>query len=241
LEPRLATAYATRGQIKMQFDRDWQGAEADYARAIELDPTLPEPHLFRGVVFSMRGELDRGLAEINRARELEPLLMLSKTRTGAMLYFARRYAEAEQQLKESLALDDNFAITHRSLGRVYMQTGRYDLALAEFAKAPGLSPGSYADLANVYAVSGRRAEAQAELRRILKLSEGRYVPAVDIAAIYAGLGDADNAVLWLNRALEQRAPTLGFVAQNPLFDSLHKDPRFVAIVERIGIWKKPLP
>ena len=64
--------------------------------------------------------------------------------------------------------------------------------------------------------------------------------AQDIAAIYAGLGDADNAVMWLNKALEQRAATLGFVSQNPIFDSLHKDPRFVDIVERIGIWKKPL-
>ena len=240
LEPRLATAYATSGQIKMQFDRDWEGAAADLDRAIELDPKFAEAHLTRGVLFSMHGELDRGLAEITRARELEPLLTLAKTRTGAMLYFAHRYAEAEQQLKESLALDDNFAIAHRSLGRVYLHTGRYELALAEFAKAPAVSPGSYADVGDVYALSGRRAEAQAELARILKLSTERYVSSVDIAAIYAGLGDADNAVLYLDKALEQRASTLGFLAQNPIFDPLHHDPRFIAIVERIGVWKKPL-
>ena len=240
LEPRLATAYVTRAVIKLQYDRDSEGAEADLNRAIELDPTLSEAHLTRGVLYSMRGELDRGLAEIRRAQELEPLLTLPKTRAGAMYFFAHRYADAEKQLKESLALDDNFAIAHRSLGRVYLQTGRYDLALAEFAKAPAISPGSYADLANVYALSGRRAEAQAELARVLKLSEVRYVSAQDIAAIYAGLGDADNTVMWLDKALEQRTPTLAFVAQNPIFDSLHKDPRFVDIVERIGIWKKPL-
>jgi len=240
LEPRLATAYYTSAQVKMQYDRDWEGADADLARAIELDPTLSEAHLTRGVLYSMRGELDRGLAEIRRSQELEPLLTLAKTRTGAMFYFAHRYAEAERQLKESLALDDNFAIAHRSLGRVYLHTGRYDLALAEFARAPAISPGSHADLANVYAFSGRRAEAQAELQRVLELSRKRYVSAVDIAAIYASLGDADNALMWLDRALEQRAATLGFVAQNPIFDSLHRDPRFAAVVKRIGIWKKPL-
>jgi tetratricopeptide (TPR) repeat protein len=240
LEPRLATAYATSGQIKMQFDRDWEGAESDLTRAIELDPTLPEAHLTRGVLYSMHGELDQGLAEIRRAQALEPLLTLAKTRTGAMLYFARRFPEAEQQLKESLALDDNFAIAHRSLGRVYLHTGRYELALAEFARAPAVSPGSYADVANVYALSGERAKAQAELARILKLSSERYVSALDIAAIYASLDDADNAITWLEKALENRASTLGFVAQNPIFDSLHRDPRFIAIVERIGIWKKPL-
>jgi tetratricopeptide (TPR) repeat protein len=240
IEPRLATAYTTSAVIKMQYDRDWDGAEADLARSIALDPTLSEAHLTRGVLYSMRGDLDRGLAEIRRAQELEPLLTLSKIRAGAMLYFARRYADAEKQLTESLALDDDFAIAHRSLGRVYMHTGRYDLALAEFAKAPAISPGSYADVADVYALSGRHAEARAELARILELSREKYVSASDIAAIYACLGDADAAVKWLDAALEQRAATLGFVAQNPNFDSLHGDPRFLAIVERIGIWKRPL-
>jgi serine/threonine-protein kinase len=240
VEPRLAPAYATSGQIKMQYDRDWEGAEADLNRAIELDPAVSQAHLTLGVLYSMRGELERGLAEIRRAQELEPLLTLAKTRTGAMYFFAHRYAEAEQQLEESLALDDHFSIAHRTLGRVYLHTGRYDLALAEFAKSPAISPGSYADVADVYALSGRRAEAEAELARVLKLSGERYVSAVDIAAIYAGLGDADQAVQWLNKALELRAATLGFVAQNPIFDSLHGDPRFVDIVERIGVWKLPL-
>jgi tetratricopeptide (TPR) repeat protein len=240
IEPRLAAAYSTSAHVKMQYDRDWEGAEADLRRAIELDPALADAHLKLGVLFSMRGEVDRGMAEIRRSQELEPLLTISKTRAGAMLYFARRYAEAEQQLKESLALDDNFEIAHRSLGRVYLVTGRYDLALAEFAKAPTISPGSYADVASAYALSGRRAEALAELQRVLRISGERYVSAADIAAIYASLGDADNALMWLDRALEQRASTLGFVAQNPIYDSLHKDPRFVSIVERIGVWKKPL-
>jgi DNA-binding winged helix-turn-helix (wHTH) protein/Tfp pilus assembly protein PilF len=240
IEPRLATAYATLGHIKLQFDRDWEGAGADFARAIELDPKLPEPHLYLGALFVMRGELERGLDEIRQAQELEPLLTLFKTRTGSMYYFARRYADAEKQLTESVALDEHFSIAHRALGRVYLHTGRYELALAEFAKAPGISPGSYADVADVYALSGRRAEAQAELARVLEVARGRYVSAVDIAAIYAGLGDADNATMWLDKAIEQRASTLGFVAQNPIFDSLHSDPRFIAIVERIGVWKKPL-
>ena len=240
IEPRLAAAYATLGQIKLQYDRDWDGAEADLNRATELDPTIPEPFTYRGVLFSMRGDLPRGLAELKQAQQLEPLLTLSKTRTGSMLYFARRYDEAERQLKESLALDDRPGIAHRGLGRVYLHTGRYDLALAEFAKTHGTTPGSYADVAQALALSGKRTEALAELDRVLKLSARRYVSPADIASIYASLGDADNAILWLDRALEQRAATLGFLAQNPTFDSMHHDPRFVALVERVGLWKKPL-
>jgi DNA-binding winged helix-turn-helix (wHTH) protein/tetratricopeptide (TPR) repeat protein len=240
LEPRLAAAYATRGHIRLQFDRDFEGAETDYARAIELDPTLSEAHLYRGTLYVMRGELALGLLDMNQAQQLEPLLTLSKTRTATMLFYARRYADAEKQLKESLALDDNVAIAHRVLGRVYLHTGRYEAALGEFAKAHGISPGCYADVADVYALSGRRAEALAELGRVLKISGERYVSAIDIAAIYAGLADADNAVKWLDQALEQRAAALGFVAQNPIFDPLHRDPRFADIVARIGVWKKPL-
>jgi len=240
IEPRLAGAYATLGQIKVQYDRDWTGAEADFARAIALDPSLSEPHLYWGVLLGMRGELDRGLEELKQAEQLEPLLTVAKTRAGSLLYFARRYDEAIEQVTESLALDDRPGIAHALLGRIYLHTGRYDLALAEFAKIRGPTPGSFGDVGQALALSGRRAEALAELDRVIKLSTQRYVPAGDIASIYAGLGDTENALMWLDRALQQRASMLGFLAQNPTFDGLHDDPRFAAIVDRVGLWKRPL-
>jgi serine/threonine-protein kinase len=240
IEPRLAAAYGTLGQIKLQYDRDWDGAEADFVHAIALDPSLAEPHMYWGVLLGMRGEADRGLQELKQAQQLEPLLTLPKTRSGSVLYFARRYDEAIVQLTESLALDDRPGVAHAALGRVYLHTGRYDLALAEFAKIRGPTPGSYGDVGQALALSGHRAEALAELDRVLKLSTQRYVSAVDIASIYASLGDTENALVWLDRALQQRASTLGYLAQNPAFDALHGDPRFAAIVDRVGLWKRPL-
>jgi DNA-binding winged helix-turn-helix (wHTH) protein/TolB-like protein len=240
IEPRLASAYAILGQIKVQYDRDWSGAEADFARAIALDPALAEPHMYWGVLLGMRGEPDRGLAELERAQQLEPLLTLAKTRAGSVLYFARRYDEAVAQLTESLALDDRPGVAHAALGRVYLRTGRYDLALAEFGKIRGPTPGSFGDVGQALALSGQRAAAQAELDRVLALAAKRYVNAVDIASIYTALGDKENALAWLDRALQQRASTLGYLAQNPAFDVLHGDPRFASIVDRIGLWKRPL-
>jgi DNA-binding winged helix-turn-helix (wHTH) protein/TolB-like protein/Flp pilus assembly protein TadD len=240
IEPQLAGAYSTLGQIKLEYDRDWDGAASDFARAIELDPSQSEAHLRWGVLLGMRGELDRGLEELKQAQQLEPLLTLPKTRAGALLYFAHRYDEAFAQITESLVLDDRPGVAHALLGRVYLRTARYDLALAEFAKNPGPTPGSFGDVGQALALAGRRAEALAELDRVLKLSTRRYVPAGDIASIYASLGDTENALIWLDRALQQRAPVLGFLAQNPAFDGLHGDPRFAAIVDRIGIWKRPL-
>jgi len=240
IEPRLAGAYSTLGQIKLEYDRDWDGAASDFARAIALDPSHAEAHLRWGVLLGMRGELDRGLEELKQAQQLEPLLTLPKTRAGSLLYFAHRYDEALAQTTESLALDDRPGIAHALLGRIYLRMASYDLALAEFAKNPGPTPGSFGDLGQALALSGRRAEALAELDRVLKLSTQRYVPAGDIASIYASLGNSENALIWLDRALQQRAPVLGFLAQNPAFDQLHGDPRFAAIVDRIGIWKRPL-
>ncbi len=241
IEPRLAGAYATLGQIKMQYDRDWDGAEADFARAIALNASLAEPHLHWGVLLGMRGELDRGLEELKQAERLEPLLTMAKTRAGSLLYFAHRYEEATAQISESLALDDRPGIAHALLGRVYLHTGRFDSALAEFAKIRGPTPGSFGDVGQALALSGRRAEALAELDRVLKLSTERYVPAGDIASIYVSLGDTEKALVWLDRALQQRSSVLGFLAQNPAFDGLHDDPRFAEIVERVGVWKRPLP
>src|SRR5882757_1170062 len=118
--------------------------------------------------------------------------------------------------------------------------GRSNIRLAGFAKTRGPTPGSFGDVGQALALSGRRPEALAELDRVLKLSTQRYVSAVDIASIYASLGDTTNALEWLDRALLQRASTLGYLAQNPAFDGLHDDPRFTAIVDRIGLWKRPL-
>jgi DNA-binding winged helix-turn-helix (wHTH) protein/tetratricopeptide (TPR) repeat protein len=240
IEPRLAGAYGTLGHIKMQYDRDWAGAEADFAHAIALNPSISEPHLYRGVLLGMRGEFDRGLEELRQAQQLEPLLTVARTRVASLLYFAHRYDEAIVQIKESLALDDRPGIAHALLGRVYLHTRRYDLALAEFAQIHGPTPGSFADVGQALALSGRRAQALAELDRVLKLSTQRYVSAGDIASIYASLGDTENALMWLDRALQQRASLLGFLAQNPTFDGLHADPRFAAIVAQVGIWKRPL-
>jgi DNA-binding winged helix-turn-helix (wHTH) protein/tetratricopeptide (TPR) repeat protein len=242
LEPKLAPALATLGHIKLQYDRDYDGAKADFDSATAFDPSLPEPWLYRGVLFAMRGDVNLGLEEIRRAQELEPLLTLYKIRSGSMLYFAHRYDEAIAELRESIALDDRFGIAHRSLGRSYLYTGQYELAAAEFEKCgTEPTPGSHGDLGQLLALSGHREAALAELDRILALAAQRYVSAVDIASIYSSLDERDEAIHWLDRALQQRAPTLGFLAQNPAFDKLHDDPRFLAIVARIGVWQGPLP
>lgn len=99
-------------------------------------------------------------------------------------------------------------------------------------------PGSNAHRAQALALSGRRGAALAELDRVLKLSKERYVAAYDIALIYAALGDTENTFLWLERALEDRSTLMVFLAQDPMFDAFHADPRFASLVERLGAYRR---
>jgi len=95
-------------------------------------------------------------------------------------------------------------------------------------------PGSNAHRAQALALSGQRAAALAELDRVLKFSKERYVPAYDIALIYAALADTENTFLWLDRAVEDRSTLMVFLARDPMFDAFHSDPRWNALVQRVG-------
>jgi tetratricopeptide (TPR) repeat protein len=157
-----------------------------------------------------------------------------------VLAYARRDEEAIAQLTQTLAFDENADNARTYLGRAYMYTGQYERALIEFRRRRAQAPGSYGDVAETLALSGRQREAREELGRLLKLSTERHVQALDIATVYASLGEKDNAMQWLERAFADRSTNLGFLAQDPIFDELHEDSRFVALVTRVGVWKRPL-
>jgi TolB-like protein/Tfp pilus assembly protein PilF len=234
IDPKLAAVHATLGHIKIQHELDWKGGLAEYARAIELDPSQAPAYHYRGIAFAMHGQTDRALAEFKRAQQLEPLWVAPRAAAGMVMAYARRYDDAIVQLTETLALDDRAENARTYLGRAYLHTGRYEQALAEFQQRRAQAPGSYGDVGQALALSGRREEALAELQRLLKLSKERHVQALDIATIYASLGERETAMQWLERAYEDRSTNLGFLSQDPTFDALRTDPRFVALLARIG-------
>jgi DNA-binding winged helix-turn-helix (wHTH) protein/TolB-like protein len=240
IQPDLAAAHTTLGHIKIQYDLDWSGGLQEYARAVALDPNYAPTYHYRGIVLAMHGLTDRSLAELQRAQQLEPLWMAPRAATGNTLVYARRYDEAIAYLKKALELDDRADNARTFLGRAYLHSGRYDQALQEFAKRRALAPGSYGDVAQALALSGRRQEALEELERVRELSATRHVQALDFATVYASLGEKEKAFEWLERAYEDRSTNLGFLAQDPSFDALHDDPRFTALVTRIGFWQRPL-
>lgn len=241
IDPDLAVAHSVLGHIGMIYDHDWDGAAREYQRALQLDPSLASAYHRSALLYAMQGDIDRALEANDRAQQLEPLWLAPKGAAGNFLYFARRHDESIRLLEQVLALDERADNARAFLIRNLIVKGDYDRAIAEHDKRPLHMPGSNAHRAQALALSGQRAAALVELARVLELSKERYVPAYDIALIHAALADTENTLLWLTRAVEDRSTQMTFLAQDPMFDALHSDPRWPALVRRVGVYRRAPP
>jgi TolB-like protein/Flp pilus assembly protein TadD len=234
LDPDLGDAHATLGHLKWRSEFDWSGAEEGYLRAIALDPRNATAHYRLALLRGFAGRFDEGLAEMEIARQLEPLWAPAAANHAWLLVLAGRYAEGEVEARRAIEIDPDFAHSRSVLGRALLGQQRYDEALDAFRsrKAPG--PGSYADVAVTLAGAGRLAEARQELDGLLVLSRQHYVPAYDIAIGYAAIGDQEAALDWLDKSVEERA-NMQVIRVDPALASLHANPRFKAIVKRAGV------
>jgi serine/threonine-protein kinase len=164
--------------------------------------------------------------------KLDPYQLATRSARGLALLHLHRYDESIESLRQVLELDERFDLARGFLMRALLAKGEYAQVLSEMNERAFHGPGSYGFVAQALALSGRRDEALVELERVLELSRRQHVPAYDIATIYAALGDADNAFVWLERAIEDSA-TVGTIALEPEFEKLHPDPRFETLLTRI--------
>ncbi len=192
-------------------------------------------HHFYALYLSIMGRFDEGIEEIKRAQELEPSSLFIHTNLGHILYRAQRYDEAINQVKRVLEMNPNFDHAHSVLGLAYLQKGMVEQAIAEFQKRTAPATGSAGDLGQAYALSGRRTEALKEIDKLQELSKQRYVAPYNLALIYASLGDKGNALEWLEKAYEDRSTQLIWIKADPRLDNLRSEPRFKAVVKRMGL------
>ena len=236
LDDSLAEAHAALGIYLSAYSWNQAAAEKEFRRAIELNPTYPTAHQqFSNYCLLSMGRFDDALAEAKHAEKLDPFSPVISADVAWPLYFARRYDEAITQLKGSLVLDANFAVTRRYLGTIYDTRGMYNEAIAEYRKSPGLDDDPYlrAMLARSLAKAGQRAEALRIVDEIVSESAARYVPANAVALAFAALDDKDKAFVWLEKDVAQRASRSAQYSVNPIWDDLRDDPRFAALVKKI--------
>jgi TolB-like protein/Tfp pilus assembly protein PilF len=236
LDDSLADAHVALGIYLSNFSWNQPAAEKEFQRAIELNPTYATAHQqFANYCLLSMGRLDEALASAKRAEQLDPLSPVISADVAWPLYFVRRYDEALAQLKDSLILDPNFSVTRRYLGTVYDSQGRYNEAIDEYRKVPGLSSDPYlrALLARALAKTGQKAEAVKIRDEILAESERQYVPGNALALAFAGLGEKDKAFFWLEKDVADRASRSAQYATNPVWDDLRDDPRFAALILKV--------
>jgi eukaryotic-like serine/threonine-protein kinase len=237
LDDTLAEAHTSLGLIKLNHDWDWSGAEREFKRAIELNPNYPTPYHWYSHYLIVMDRIEESLIMSKRGLELDPLDLEMNAHLAWHHYMARQFDQTIEQCLQTIAMDPNFHETQWFLGWAYAQTGEYAKAVDAFQKAIALSGGSpemKAELGYAYAVSGKNDEARKILDELKELSEREYVSPFCLALIYAGLGEKDQALEWLEKAYQKRVAFLIYLGRQPQFDVLRSDPRFADLLRRLG-------
>jgi serine/threonine protein kinase/lipoprotein NlpI len=238
LDDTLAEAHTDMAIVHFWYGYDWNAAEKEFRRAIELRPNYAHAHEYYGWDLISVGRAEEGIKESKRALELDPLSTEVSATHGGNFYFGHQYDPAIDQLRKTLEMDPNSWFARMFLGLSYEASGDLPRAIAECQRAREIEttiPWPSAELAHAYAVSGRKGEAEEILRQLKERSKQSYVPAYNFAEIYIGLGDKDQTMALLEKAYADRSMLLTFLKADPEFDSLHSDPRFKDLVRRVGL------
>ena len=236
IDPSLAETYASLAFINYRFDWRFDEAEQNFQKAIQLKPNYSTAHHWYGEALASAGRFEESLTALVRSQEFDPLSLPISTDLAQTFYFSRRYEECENQLRKTLEMDPHFIRAHIVLGAALEQMDRYDEALESLTHAVELSKNNsfaVAGLGHLYASMGKESAAKDTLRLLRQQSSEHYSSPYNIAVVYAGLGDKDNTLTYLEQAVEERDVWLVWLPVTPRFEVLHDDERFVKLLARV--------
>lgn len=237
LDETSAEAHAAMGMIKVRYDWDWPGAERELQRAIELQPAYAAAHQTYADCLLAMARYEAGLAELKIAEELDPssYVGISATRL-AHLYQNRQYDRLIDVCKNLIELDANSYLAYLVLAMAYEQKRMYEEAIVAAGKAIGAVPGKSGEavLGHIYATMGRKEEALRLVEEFREAAGKSYVDPTHVAAIYSGLGDAEQTLAWLEKGYEVRSTWMIYLNSDPRYDWLRANPKFQDLLKRIG-------
>jgi TolB-like protein/DNA-binding winged helix-turn-helix (wHTH) protein/Tfp pilus assembly protein PilF len=238
IDDTLAQAHATLGAMNMFSDLDWEAAEREYKRAIELNPNYEITYELYSYLLSALGRPDEAIAMAQRGLELDSLSTLLSEDVAAAYYLARQYDRAIEQIQKTREIEPNRPGSYIALGGIYDVKGMYEESITEYQKAINASERTSTILGllgHVYAVSGKRNEVGKILNEMKEMSKQKYVSPYDLATLYVGLGEKDKALEQLNYAYEEQSGWMIYLKVEPLFDPLRSDPRFKNLLKRMNL------
>lgn len=228
LDPNLAEAYATRGDIQWLADRNWAGADQSYRRAVTLKPGSPDVLVSAASFARIMGRLDEAIRLYRQALDANPLGRT--TGLALILYDAGKYDEAIATLNKTAELNPNTEFTHALLAQVYFAKSNARAALEE-ADREKHAVLRLAALAMAYHAAGRKTESDQRLSELIAARDA----VVQVAQVYAFRGEPDRAFEWLDRAYKERDPGIAEMKSDPILKRLNGDPRYAAMLKALGL------
>jgi eukaryotic-like serine/threonine-protein kinase len=235
----LPGAHIALALVRENYDWDWAGAESEFKRAIQLNPSYASGHQWYGDFLTRTGRFDEARVELRKAQELDPVSTLTQTCIGLQLYFAGQYESAIQQLKKVLEIDPVFVPAQHALDGAYVQSGRYREMIGVRQDVLKLSDNP--DLAALIGEDFKQTGALGVLKSweegLQELAKKGYVSSYHMAQTYARMEDKSQALKSLEHTLEQRDTNLTYIKVEPAFDEIRSDPRFQALLQRLDMPK----
>ncbi len=240
LDSTLADAYAVLGDINCEFRWDWVVAKKQYLKSIDLNPNNPTTHQWYAAFLLYTGKPDQAMAEIQYAYDLDPLSLIINTNLGDFYqYTIHQYDKAIEQYNKTIELDSNFWGPYVGLGLVYEARGKFNEAINMYQKAKSLQsmPSLLRQMGCIYIKTGKQIDGMKILKELLTYSSQGYPVSYDIACLYFCLGEKDKTFKWLETSYENREEGILDLTFEPFWDSLRPDPRFIALLRKMGLEK----
>ncbi len=241
LDPMLPGAHTALGWIRGMYRWDWKAAEESFLKALEFDPNYATAHNFYGDLLTCIGRLDEAEQHKQTVVTLDPGSLIGRSDLALSALTSRDFSVAIKRAQAAIDMDPNFPPTHRVLGDIYIGMRRFEDAIEAYSKAYEISGngGLLGYVGYAQGLAGRRADAIATLDTLTALALLEYVPKSVFALVHFGLGNRDLAFEYFDQAIEDRQTGISFYKFDPSVDPLRSDPRFDALLERIGFPPNP--
>ena len=238
IDDTLAEAHSSMAFVKENLERDWVAAEKEFRRAIELDPEYIWAHQWYALYLVARGRHSESPAEIKRALDVDPTSPQLSMVLGMIFYLARFYDRAVDELRKVVEMNPHHVLATFYLGLAYLEQGRFEEAMAHVRRSAHLTsnaPFFVQGVGYVHTARGQTEEARAVLAALDGMMKKTYVSPVFTALIHFRLGEDDRGFEWLDKAFEDGDHWLEYIKVFPGFDSVRTDPRYAALLQKLGL------
>jgi tetratricopeptide (TPR) repeat protein len=240
LDPNLAEAHTSLGNINLRRYWNWAEAEREFKLAISIDPSYAPAHYSYSNVLSITGRLKESITQSELARSLDPFSPITTLNYCRTFYYGRDFDRASTCFEKLVKEEPGYDNARYVLGLVYLRKGRYEDATGIFEelyhkdKAP-----AGAALGYTYAITNRRDDALRILSEMEALKSDGYIAPQEFAVIYLGLGDKETALGWLRKAADEKFAPLALIGVEPMFDSIRSDPAFIELLKSLALPLRP--